>query len=137
MLWVKVFHIMMVIAWLAGIFYLPMIFVHYAEGLKLGEDVHRLGIMATKLFRFMTVVAVQALVAGLWLWTGYGVTGDWIYAKMLFVLALIAYQIVCWFYLQKLLKGDLQESSLYLRYLNELPLLLVIPILILVVVKPI
>ena len=137
MLWIKVFHIMMVVAWLAGIFYLPRIFVHYAEGRKLGEDVRRLGTMATKLFRFMTIVAVQAIVAGVWLWLGYGVKGDWIYAKMIFVLALIAYQIMYWFYLQKLLNDDLQESSLYLRYLNELPLLLVIPILILVVVKPI
>lgn len=137
MLWVKVFHIMMVIAWLVGLFYLPRIFVHYTEGLRLGEDVHRLGIMASKLFRFMTVMAVQAVVAGLWLWLGYDLSGDWLYAKLIFVLGLVLYQVVCWFYLQKLLKGDLEESSLYLRFFNEIPLFLVVPILILVVVKPI
>lgn len=137
MLWIKVFHIMMVIAWLAGLFYLPRIFVHYVEGLKLGEDVRRLGVMATKLFRFMTVMALQAIVAGLWLWLGYGVTGGWIYAKLVFVVVLIVYHIICWFYLQKLLKDGLNQSALYFRYFNELPLLLVIPILIFVVVKPI
>ncbi len=128
---------MMVIAWLAGLFYLPRIFVHYVEGLKLGEDVRRLGIMATKLFRFMTVMALQAIVAGLWLWRGSGVTGEWIYAKLLFVVVLIVYHVICWFYLQKLLKDDLNQSARYFRYFNELPLVLVIPILIFVVVKPI
>lgn len=137
MLWVKVFHIMMVIAWLGGLFYLPRIFVHYAEGLQLGEDVRRLGIMATKLFKFMTVMAVQAIAAGIWLWLGYGLSGNWLYAKMVFVLGLVAYQVICWFYLQKLLNNDLTESSGYLRYFNEMPLLLVVPILIFVVVKPI
>lgn len=136
MLWVKVFHIMMVIAWMAGLFYLPRILVHYAEGLRLGEDVRRLELMATKLFRFMTLVAVQAVAAGLWLWLAVGVSGNWLHAKMLFVIALIAYQIICWFYLQKLLRNDSQMSANYLRYFNEFPLMLVIPILIFVVVKP-
>ena len=75
MLWVKVFHIMMVIAWMAGLFYLPRILVHYAEGLRLGEDVRRLELMATKLFRFMTLVAVQAVAAGLWFWLAVGGSG--------------------------------------------------------------
>lgn len=136
MLWIKVFHIMMVIAWLAGLFYLPRILVHYVEGLRLGEDVRRLGIMATRLFRFMTLVAVQAVATGLWLWLAYGVSGNWLHAKLLFVVALMGYQVVCWIYMQKLLGNDLQKSSSYLRYFNEFPLMLVIPILIFVVVKP-
>ena len=106
MLWVKVFHIMMVIAWLAGLIYLPRIFAQYAEGMRLGEDVRRLGVMANKLFKFMTLMAIQALVAGCWLWIGYGLTGEWLYAKMLFVLGILLYQIVCWYYLKKLLSGD-------------------------------
>ncbi|HJL60974.1 MAG TPA: CopD family protein [Pseudomonadales bacterium] len=137
MLWVKVFHIMMVIAWMAGLFYLPRIFVHYVEGLKLGEDVQRLGIMATKLFRFMTVMAVQAIFAGLWLWFGYGLSGDWLYANLLFVFALLVYHLICWFYLQRLLNNRLDTNSLYLRCFNEVPLLMVVPILVFVIVKPI
>ncbi len=137
MLWIKVFHIMMVIAWMAGLFYLPRIFVHYAEGLKLGEDVQRLGIMATKLYKFMTIMAAQAIVAGIWLWLGYGLSGDWLYAKLLFVFALLGYHLVCWFYLQRLVEKQLDLNSIYLRYFNEVPLLMVLPILVFVIVKPI
>ena len=53
MLWIKAFHLLFVIAWLAGIFYLPRIFVHYAEGRSRGEDVRRLIVMARRLFGFM------------------------------------------------------------------------------------
>lgn len=136
MLWVKVFHLMMVIAWLAGVFYLPRIFAQYAEGLELGEDVRRLGIMATKLFKFMTIMAIQAIVAGLWLWLGYGLSGEWLYAKLIFVVGLIAYQVICWYYLKKLLDGELTDSRRDFKYLAQLPLILLIPILIFGVIKP-
>ena len=136
MLWVKVFHIMMVIAWLAGLIYLPRIFAQYAEGMRLGEDVRRLGVMANKLFKFMTLMAIQALVAGCWLWIGYGLTGEWLYAKMLFVLGILLYQIVCWYYLKKLLSGVIDFSGRQLKYLGQMPILLLLPILILGVVKP-
>ncbi len=136
-LWIKVFHIVMVIAWMAGLFYLPRIFAHYAEGLKLGEDVQRLGIMATKLFSFMTLMALQAIVAGIWLWLGYGISGNWLYAKLLFVIALVGYHLVCWFYLRRLLRNELDVSGLYLKCFNEAPLLLMLPILVFVIVKPI
>ena len=127
----------MVIAWMAGLFYLPRIFVHYVEGLKLGEDVRRLEIMATKLFRFMTVMALQAIFAGLWLWFGYGISGDWLYGKLIFVLALVIYHLLCWFYLQRLVDNRLDVNSVYLRLFNEAPLLMLIPILVFVIVKPI
>ena len=136
MLWVKVFHIVMVIAWMAGLFYLPRIFVHYVDGKALGEDVRRLGIMAKKLYSFMTVVAIQAVIAGLWLWLGYGLTGGWLYAKLLFVGGLIGYQVVCWYTMQKLLDGELNYGSTQLRLFNEAPLLLLVPIVIFVVIKP-
>jgi protoporphyrinogen IX oxidase len=137
MLWVKVFHMLMVIAWMAGLFYLPRIFVHYVEGLALGEDVQRLEIMAAKLFRFMTLMALQAIVAGLWLWLGYGISGEWLYAKLLFVMALVTYHFACWYYLHRLLNNRLDLSGVYLRFFNEAPLLILIPILVFVIVKPI
>ena len=61
MLWIKALHLIAVIAWLAGLFYLPRIFVHYAEGRAAGEDVRRLVVMAQRLFAFMSVMAVIAL----------------------------------------------------------------------------
>ncbi len=136
MQWVKVFHIIMVIAWMAGLFYLPRIFVHYVDGKSLGEDVRRLGIMAKRLYSFMTVVAVQAIIAGLWLSFGYGLTGTWLYAKMLFVAGLIGYQVLCWYWMQRMLNGDLNYGGNQLRLFNEAPLLLLVPIVIFVVLKP-
>ena len=61
MLYLKVFHLLAIISWMAGIFYQPRIFVHYVEGLKVNEDVRRLKVMARKLYGFTTLMAVFAL----------------------------------------------------------------------------
>ncbi|MDH5737132.1 MAG: CopD family protein, partial [Gammaproteobacteria bacterium] len=61
MLWIKVFHLLFVTAWMAGLFYLPRIYVHYVEGQQAGEDVRRLVTMADKLFRFSSIMAGLAL----------------------------------------------------------------------------
>src|SRR6185437_13614500 len=82
MLWVKALHVLAVIAWLAGIFYLPRIFVHYAEGHSRGEDVRRLVVMARRLFGFMTLMAVFALAFGLVLWLGFHDSGRWLMVKL-------------------------------------------------------
>src|SRR6185437_8031343 len=95
MLWVKAFHVLAVIAWLAGIFYLPRIFVHYAEGRAKGEDVRRLVVMAGRLFGFMTMMAVVALLLGLWLWLGFHDDGLWLMIKLVFVAGLIVYHVAC------------------------------------------
>ena len=75
MLWVKTFHILFVMSWMAGIFYLPRIFVHFVEAQAAGEQVDRLAIMARKLYVFMTVMMVFALVSGMVLWLVYGFAG--------------------------------------------------------------
>ena len=72
MLWVKAFHILFVISWFAGLFYLPRIFVNLAMETD-AASVQRLLLMARKLFRFMTMLAVPAIVFGLWLFLGYGI----------------------------------------------------------------
>jgi putative membrane protein len=136
MLWIKMFHILAMTSWMAGIFYLPRIFVHYTEGLEAGQDVGRLKIMAKKLFGFMTVMAVFTLGLGLYLWLGYGFSGGWLHAKLTFVALLIGYHFWCRAYLQKMLLDELGKTGRYFRLFNELPLLIFIPILIFVVVKP-
>ena len=83
MLWIKTFHILFVMAWMAGLFYMPRIFVHYVEGKDAGEDVRRLVIMVGKLFRFSTIMALLALGLGLWLWLWYGITGTWLKIKLI------------------------------------------------------
>lgn len=137
MLWVKVLHLLFVIAWMAGIFYLPRIYVHYVDGVAAGQDVRRLVIMAEKLFAFTTLMAAIALASGSWLWLGWWLpTGDWLIAKLGLVLLLIAYHVQCYRYLQQVRAARLSGTSLYFRVFNEVPLLLLIPILMLVVLKP-
>lgn len=136
MLWIKAFHLVAVIGWLAGLFYLPRIFVHYVEGRTNGEDVRRLAIMARRLFGFMTVMASIAVLLGLWLWLGFHDAGRWLMLKLVFVTGLVGYHVACRMLLARLQRGDSLPSSLVLRLFNEAALLLVVPIIVLAVVKP-
>jgi protoporphyrinogen IX oxidase len=136
MLWIKALHLFAVIAWLAGLFYLPRIFVHYAEGAIAGEDVRRLVVMARRLFMFMTIMAVFALLFGLWLWLGYHDSGRWLMLKLVFVLGLIGYHLACRVLLGRLQRSAPMPSGLALRLFNEAALLLVVPIILLAVLKP-
>jgi putative membrane protein len=136
MLWIKTFHLLFVMAWMAGLFYLPRILVHYVEGRQAKEDVKRLIIMGQKLFRFSSVMAVLALSLGFWLWLGYGFSGGWLHAKLGFVVLLLAYHGQSYRYIQQMARDETIRTSLFFRIYNELALLIVIPILILVIVKP-
>lgn len=136
MLWIKALHLLFVIAWLAGLFYLPRIFVHYAEGQAAGEDVRRLIVMARRLFGFMTLMGLIAIALGSWLWLGFHDSGRWLMWKLVFVLGLIAYHIACRRMLARMQRGAALPGSLWLRLFNEAALLLVVPIILLAVVKP-
>ena len=105
MLWIKVAHVLFVIAWMAGLFYLPRIFVHHQEGSNAGEDVRRLVTMAQKLFRFSSVMMVLAIVPGTVLWLGYGFNGGWMHAKLGFVGLLLAYHGQSYRYTRRLAEG--------------------------------
>jgi len=139
MLWVKAFHILFVISWFAGLFYLPRIFVNLAMETD-AASVQRLLLMARKLFRFMTMLAVPAVVLGLWLYLGYGIgrgTGQgWMHAKLALVLVLIGYHHGCGMLLRKFEAGANTRSHTFYRWFNELPVLVLLAIVILVVVKP-
>ncbi|WP_404991834.1 CopD family protein [Cupriavidus pauculus] len=139
MLWVKAFHILFVISWFAGLFYLPRIFVNLAMETD-PASVKRLLLMARKLFRFMTMLAVPALVFGLWLFLGYGIgrgAGQgWMHAKLALVLVLIGYHHGCGVLLRKFERGANTRSHTFYRWFNELPVLVLLAIVILVVVKP-
>jgi protoporphyrinogen IX oxidase len=135
-LWIKALHLFAVIAWLAGLFYLPRIFVHYAEGRAQGEDVRRLVVMARRLFAFMTIMAAFALLFGLWLWLGFHDGGRWLTLKLVFVAGLLGYHVACRVLLTRLQQAAALPSSFRLRLFNEAALLLVVPIIVLAVVKP-
>ena len=137
MLYLKVFHLLAIISWMAGIFYLPRIFVHYVEGLKVGEDVRRLKVMARKLYHFTRIMAVFALASGTWLWLAvWRTTGHWIDAKLGMVALLIAFHLSMRLYMKRMQAGGQLPSSTALRWYNELPLLILLPILYFVVFKP-
>ena len=142
MLWVKSFHIVFVTSWFAGLFYLPRIFVNLAmvPPQSLAER-ERLLLMARKLMRFTTLLAVPAVALGLWLWLGYGIGlhgpgNGWMHAKLTLVLLVLGYHHACGVQLRKISAGESQRSHVWFRWFNELPVLMLTAIVVLVVVKP-
>jgi putative membrane protein len=135
MLWLKAFHIIFVVSWFAGLFYLPRLFVNHAMATDAAE-IARLKLMEHKLYRFMTPLAVLALVLGTWLWLGYGFAGGWLHLKLALVVGLIAYHLYCGKLVKIFAEDRNSRSHKFYRVFNELPVLLLIAITILVVVKP-
>ena len=135
MLVVKALHIVFVTSWFAGLFYLPRIFVNLAmEGE--GPARERLLLMARKLYRFMTILAVPALAFGLWLWLGYGIGGGWMHAKLALVLLLVGYHHLCGRMLRGFAARADRRSHVWYRWFNELPVLVLLAVVFLVVLKP-
>lgn len=141
MLWVKSFHIVFVASWFAGLFYLPRIFVNLAM-LPVGSEAERerLLLMARKLLRFTTLIAVPALGLGAWLWAGYGIGwgpgNGWMHAKLAVVVLVLGYHHSCGVLLRKLGSNRNTHSHVWYRWYNEVPVLLLLVAVILVVVKP-
>ena len=141
MLWVKSFHIVFMASWFAGLFYLPRIYVNLAMVAPGSEaERARLLLMARKLLRFTTILAVPAVALGLWLWIGYGIGwgpgNAWMHAKITLVLLALGYHHACGVMLRKLVAGSSQRSHVWFRWFNEVPVLLLLAIVVLVVVKP-
>ena len=139
MLWIKAFHILFVISWFSGLFYLPRILVNLAMENDTATT-ERLLLMARKLYRFMNILAVPALALGLYLWlvigVGKGPGNAWMHVKLTCVLLLIGYHHACGSLLKKFEKGINQRSHVWFRWFNEVPVILLLIVLIMVVVKP-
>jgi protoporphyrinogen IX oxidase len=141
MLWVKAFHIVFVASWFAGLFYLPRIFVNLAMVPPDSQaERDRLLRMARKLMRFTTLLAVPALVLGLWLWLGYGIGrgpgNGWMHAKLAVVLLVLGYHHGCGVLLKKFEAGTMHRGHIWFRWFNEIPVLMLVAAVVLVVVKP-
>ena len=135
MLWIKAFHIIFVTSWFAGLFYLPRLFVNHA--METNHDaLLRLALMENKLYRFMTPLAILALVFGLILWLHYGISGGWLHAKLLLVLGLIAYHLFCGKLMRDFKADKNTRSHVWYRWFNEVPVLALVAVVILVEVKP-
>lgn len=136
MLWVKSLHIIFMVTWFAGLFYLPRLFVYHA----MSEDapsLERFKVMERKLYYgIMTPGAVLTIVFGLWLWLGHGISGGWLHAKLALVAVLIAYHVHCGRLLADFRHDRNRHTHVYYRWFNEIPVAILIAIVILVVVKP-
>ena len=139
MLWIKALHIIFMVTWFAGLFYLPRLFVYHADCTdQAGHD--RFIIMERKLFAIMTIGAVLTAVFGFWLlgdyaWAAY--KGSlWLQLKLLLVAGLVAYHVYCHVLVKKFRMGTAKHSHVFYRWINEIPALLLIAIVLLAVVKP-
>jgi protoporphyrinogen IX oxidase len=136
MLWIKTFHIVFVVSWFAGLFYLPRIFVNLAMAETQAEK-DRLNLMARKLYRFVTPIMGLALVFGIWLWVAYWrPTPVWLWLKVALVVLLVGYHHVCGRLLKEFAAGRNTRSHVWFRWFNEIPVIVLLLVTILVVVKP-
>jgi putative membrane protein len=137
-LWVKAFHIIFVVCWFAGIFYLPRLFVYHAMS-KNTDTRAQLAIMERKLYRFITPFAWLSIGLGGWLFMlnpAYYATQYWFWLKLLAVLLLLGYHLQCGRYVKRFAREDVDHSHVFFRLFNEVPIFALLAIVLLVVLKP-
>lgn len=140
-LWTKTAHLVFVMAWMGGVFYLPRILVNLAEaGDGQGAETQavraRLLLMGRRLYRFGHIMFGLAAVLGLTLWLHFDVAGGWLHAKLVLVALLLAHYVVGGRWLKGAAAGRALPSARTLRWFNELPVLLLIAVVYLVLAKP-
>lgn len=135
MLLVKALHIIFVVTWFAGLFYLPRLFVYHCNAHD-RTSTERFEVMESKLFAMMTLGGIAAATFGLWLWWGYGATPPWLQAKLALVVVLIGYHIYCGKLVRDFKLGRNRRGHVYYRWFNELPALLLVGVVLLAVMKP-
>lgn len=136
MLWLKALHLVFMVTWFAGLFYLPRLFVYHA----LSQDPlsrERFKVMERKLYwGIMTPGAVLTIVFGAWLWLGFGFSGTWLTAKLALVALLVAYHAWCGKLMLDLRAERSTKSHLWFRWFNEVPVVILVAIVFLAVFKP-
>jgi protoporphyrinogen IX oxidase len=137
-LWIKALHVVAVISWMAGLLYLPRLFVYHAVEPVGSEVSERLKVMERRLYRYiMTPAMAVAWLAGLWLaWSSFGFRGGWLHAKLLLVVVLSAHHEFQGRWMRAFARDARSHSQRFYRFQNEAPTLLMIGIVILVIVKP-
>ena len=137
MLWVKSLHLIFLVTWFAGLFYLPRLFVYHAQA----EDrisIERFKLMERKLFwGIMTPGGVLTVVFGIWLWLGwFAPASGWLHAKIALVAVLAGYHLWCWRLLRDFAAERNRHGHVWFRWFNEFPTLVLIATVLLVVFKP-
>ena len=139
MLWIKSFHIIAIVCWFSGLFYLPRLFVYHA----MSEDQpskDRFVIMERKLFWGITTPSMVATLAlGLWLLYGnwsYFMAWWWMHVKLAMVVLLVIYHVVCWWHMIQLRDERSVRGHVFFRIFNEMPVFLLVAVVVLIVAKP-
>jgi putative membrane protein len=138
MLWLKAFHIIFVVCWFAGLFYLPRIFVYYAASDEPAVR-EQLAVMARKLYRFVTPFMVIAIVLGVVMIAmnpDYYMAARWMWLKLGCVGFLVVYHIISGRYVRAINDHRNQHNHVFYRFFNEIPVLFLFAIVILAIVKP-
>jgi putative membrane protein len=139
MLAIKSLHIIFMVTWYAGLFYLPRLFVYHAMApADDGIGRERFKVMERKLYwGIMTPGAVLTVVFGLWLWLGYGIGGGWLHAKLALVVILIAFHVYLGRLVGDFARDRIRHTHVYYRWINEIPALpILVLVVFLVVMKP-
>jgi len=139
MLWIKAFHIVFVVCWFSGIFYLPRLFVYHAMSEdQISKD--RFVIMERKLFWGITTpAAILAIALGSWLLyanSSYFLAWWWMQVKLFLVALTVIFHIYCWWHMKRLREDSSRRTHVFFRIFNELPVFMLVGIVILIVVKP-
>ena len=137
MLWLKAFHVIAVITWFAGLFYLPRLYLYHAQATD-SISTQRFEIMERRLFAIMSIGAAAAIFFGSLMLIespGY-LQMTWLKVKLLFVALVVAYHVYCYKLMRDFAARRNTRSSRWFRAFNEVPSLLLIVIVILAVVKP-
>jgi putative membrane protein len=135
-LWTKSLHLLFVVAWMAGVFYLPRILVNIAEAGDAIAVRERLLLMGRRLYRFGHIMFGIAILFGLVLWMHFEISGGWLHIKLMLVALMFAHFVIAGRWLKGVDKGRALPSSKMLRWFNELPVFLLLLVIYLVLAKP-
>jgi putative membrane protein len=138
MLWIKAFHIIFMVTWFAGLFYLPRLFVYHADCAdQTGHE--RFLVMERKLFAIMTIGAVITTLFGAWLLLAWHwpPVALWLQLKLVLIATLIVYHVQCGVLVRAFRENRNPHSGTFYRWFNEVPALILIAVILLAVVRPV
>lgn len=138
MLWIKAFHLIFMVTWFAGLFYLPRLFVYHS----MAEDqlsLDRFKVMERKLFMMATLGGTLTLIFGLWLLAlnfSFYIVQGWIQVKLVLILVLVAYHVYCGHLVNVFKNDENARGHVFYRWFNEFPVLILLPVIFLAVLRP-
>ena len=137
MLWIKAWHVIFMVTWFAGLFYLPRLFVYHGSATDTA-GIERFRVMERRLLALMTIGAVLTAAFGIWLLllNTALLHAGWMHAKLALLVLLVAYHCWCWQLVRAFAAGRNVHAEAWYRWFNELPSLLLIGIVLLAIAKP-